>query len=121
MIEERLNRIEGMLSQLIDMVGKTNSEQQSLKESQEKMRIEQQEMKKEQQEMKLEQQEMKKDQIEMRKELNDTRERLISLEEKSEKRHQELLNQFKIFKVDQDVTWEKLSRVERDVELLKKS
>jgi formiminotetrahydrofolate cyclodeaminase len=98
-MEERLENIENMLSQLIKMVGNLN--------------IEQQEMKKEQQEMKKEQQEMKKEQQEMKKEFQNAG-------IKSEERHHEVVDRLKSLEIDQDFIWEKTVRNEREIENLKR-
>ena len=116
MIEKRLDRIEDMLSQLIGMVGKLSEEQQEMKKELAGVKDEQQEMKKElvgvkdeqkgmkqeQQGMKRELQEMKKEQQEMKKELLKTNIKLDELEQKSEKRHEEVIERcwsFNIFKI----------------------
>jgi sRNA-binding protein len=105
-MEERLENIENMLSQLIKMVGNLNIEQQEMKK-------EQQEMKKEQQEMKKEQQEMKKEQQEMKKEFQNAG-------IKSEERHHEVVDRLKSLEIDQDFIWEKTVRNEREIENLKR-
>lgn len=92
-------KMESMLAQLIKMVGSLQSDMQ--------------EVKKEQQEMKREQQEMKKEQQEMKKKLQE-------LETKSDQRHQEVLEHFKILERDQDFIWEKTARNERDIGNIKR-
>jgi len=42
------------------------------------------------------------------------------LEEKTSEEFSDILDQFKILKVNQYINWEKISHVERDVEKLKK-
>jgi|SRR5690554_4910685 len=113
-MEKRVDKIEDMLSQLIKMVAKTNEEQAEFRKSLNEMKSEQLEMKREQLKMKREQQEMRND-------LNETKELVFNLDKKMSAGFNEILDQFKILKVDQEVTWEKLSRLERDVDLLKKS
>lgn len=120
-MEKRVDKIEDMLSQLIKMVAKTNEEQAEFRKSLNEMKSEQLEMKREQLEMKREQLEMKREQQEMRNDLNETKELVFNLDKKMSAGFNEILDQFKILKVDQEVTWEKLSRLERDVELLKKT
>ncbi|OMF61556.1 hypothetical protein BK139_06880 [Paenibacillus sp. FSL R5-0490] len=92
-------KMESMLDQLIKMVGSLQSDMQ--------------EVKKEQQEMKREQQEMKQEQQEMNKKLQE-------LETKSDQRHQEVLEHFKILERDQDFIWEKTARNERDIGNIKR-
>ncbi|EWG09954.1 hypothetical protein [Cytobacillus firmus] len=92
-------KMESMLAQLIKMAGSLQSDMQEVKK-------EQHEMKREQQEMKTEQQEMKK--------------KLQELETKSDQRHQEVLEHFKILERDQDFIWEKTARNERDIGNIKR-
>ncbi|MEH6988691.1 hypothetical protein [Cytobacillus firmus] len=99
-------KMESMLAQLIKMVGSLQSDMQG--------------MKKEQQEMKIEQQEMKKEQLEMKKEQQAMKEELQKLETKSDQRHQEILEHFKILERDQDFIWEKTARNERDIGNIKR-
>jgi hypothetical protein len=106
MIEQRLDRIEDMLSQLIRMVGKLSEEQQEMK-------IDQQEMKMDMQEMKLDQQEMKNEQLNIKL-------RLGEIEERSEKRHEQIIDRFQTFERDKDFIWEKTVRNEREIGNLKR-
>ncbi|KML37546.1 hypothetical protein JGK52_17130 [Cytobacillus oceanisediminis] len=92
-------KMENMLAQLIKMVGSLQSDMQ--------------EMKKEQQEMKQEQQGMKQEQQGMKQELQ-------KLETKSDQRHQEILEHFKVLERDQDFIWEKTARNERDIGNIKR-
>ncbi|WP_163142405.1 hypothetical protein [Bacillus sp. 22-7] len=92
-------KMENMLAQLIKMVGSLQSDMQ--------------EMKKEQQEMKQEQQGMKQEQQGMKQELQ-------KLETKSDQRHQEILEHFKVLERDQDFIWEKPARNERDIGNIKR-
>lgn len=99
MNDQRLDKIEDMLSQLIGMVGKLNEEMQ--------------EMKKEQQEMKKDIQEMKKEQLEFKIQLNE-------IEQKNEKRHEQIIERFQTFERDKDFIWEKTARNEREIGNLKR-
>ena len=115
-IEERLDRMETMLSQLINMVGNLNEEQQEMKKDLQLFREEQLEMKKDLQSFREEQQEMKKDLQLFRKEQLEMKTQLNDLVEKSEERHQEVQANMR----DQDFIWEKTVRNEREIESLKR-
>ncbi|USK38771.1 hypothetical protein LIS77_23290 [Cytobacillus firmus] len=106
-------KMESMLVQLIKMVGSLQSDMQELKK-------EQQEMKKDQLEMKIEQQGMKYTQQSMQGELKEVQNKLKELETKSDQRHQEILEHFKVLERDQDFIWEKTARNERDIGNIKR-
>ncbi|MBY6052558.1 hypothetical protein [Cytobacillus firmus] len=109
-----------MLAQLIKMVGSLQSDMQEMKKEQQEMKKEQQEMKKEQLELKIEQQGMKYTQQSMQGELKEVQNKLMELETKSDQRHQEILEHFKILERDQDFIWEKTARNERDIGNIKR-
>ncbi|MDF0728672.1 hypothetical protein PY093_18770 [Cytobacillus sp. S13-E01] len=71
MVEERLERMENMISQLVQMVGNMNG-------------------------------------------------RLQKIEENSEERHVQLVDQLKQLEIDQDYIWEKAARNEREIENIKR-
>ncbi|MDX5474992.1 MAG: hypothetical protein LPK00_05590 [Bacillaceae bacterium] len=101
MIEKRLDKMEDMLSQLIQMVGS--------------MKVDQEEMKKEQLEMKIEQKEMKQTQKSFEQllhELKYTQEKMVA---DNERDHHEILKRLKGLERDQDFIWEKSVRNERDI------
>jgi uncharacterized coiled-coil DUF342 family protein len=84
-------KIEGMLSELIKMVGNIHTEQK---------------------EMKQEQNEMKQDQKNMHQKLQE-------LEKKAEERHKEILERFTAIEIDQDFIWAKTARNEREIAHIK--
>lgn len=93
MSEQRLERMEGMLTQLISTVGNIMNEQTAMREEQTAMR-------KDQKAMREEQIAMRKDQKAMR--------------EENDKHHQEVMNNFRSLEADQDHIWEKTARNERE-------
>lgn len=93
MSEERLERIEGMLSQLIHMVGNM---QNSMSQTQSV----------------LKEHEQKFDGIELR---------LDKMEINNDLRHNEVINHIKRLEKDQDFIWEKAVRNERELEIMKRS
>lgn len=99
------NKIEDMLSQLIRMVGSMQTEQQS--------------MKSDMLEMKQEMLSMKQDMFEMKQDIANLKQDIIRIDEKADKRHVEILKELRSLKIDQDFTWEKAVRNERDIEQLK--
>lgn len=100
MIEERLERLEGMMSQLITMVGNLHNSMS--------------EMQKDMKEMQTVQKEhgQKFESIELR---------MDKMETKNELRHQEVLHQLKRLEKDQDFIWEKAVRNERELEVMKRT
>jgi predicted nucleic acid-binding Zn-ribbon protein len=107
MSEERLDRLEGMMSQLITMVGNLHN---SMSDMQKDMR----EMQKDMKEMQTVQKEhgQKFESIELK---------MDKMETKNELRHQEILNQIKRLEKDQDFIWEKAVRNERELEIMKRT
>ena len=75
-------KMEGMLSQLIKMVGMMHSEQQVMKQ---------------------EFQDMKQDIV-------DLKDKVVEIETKSDIRHKEIMGRFKSLERDQDFIWEKAVR-----------
>ncbi|MEW8988098.1 MAG: hypothetical protein AB2401_14070 [Bacillus sp. (in: firmicutes)] len=100
MTEERLERLEGMMSQLITMVGNLHNSMS--------------EMQKDMKEMQTVQKEhgQKFESIELR---------MDKMETKNELRHQEVLHQLKRLEKDQDFIWEKAVRNERELEVMKRT
>ncbi|WP_052124172.1 hypothetical protein [Ureibacillus manganicus] len=116
-------KMEEMLTQLIKMVGKIQSEQQEMKveilgikAEQQGMRTEFQWMKTELQEIKAEQQgmktklqEIKLEQQSMKEQISEIKASQAQFEQKSEDRHQEILRTLHSFKADQDIFFRKWS------------
>lgn len=105
MNEQRLDRMEDMLTTLIIMVGDLNHQFQEMKIEQQEMKKEQQEMKRDIQEVKIEQKEMKNEQSIMRSE--------------NEKQFSEIQKTLMDIRIDQDHIWEKVVRNERELAKLK--
>ncbi|MBT2641567.1 hypothetical protein J7I80_04970 [Bacillus sp. ISL-41] len=114
MTEERLERLEGMMSQLITMVGNLHnsmSEMQTVQKEHGK-RFEAIEMRMGNMETKMDQ---------MVSKLNPIETKMDQMETKNELRHQEMLNQVKRLEKDQDFIWEKAVRNERELEIMKRT
>lgn len=105
MDEQRLERMEDMLSKLITMVGTLNQQQQETKNEMLSLKNEMQGLKNEMQDMKKEQQEMKNDQLIMRIE--------------NERQFTEVHKTLTDIRLDQDHIWEKVVRNERELAKLR--
>ncbi|WP_246942836.1 hypothetical protein [Bacillus pinisoli] len=92
MIEKRLDRMEEMLTQLIQVVGTMNSSQHRMENRMDTMETK----------------------------LHSMETRLEAMEAKNEERHQDILYQLSQLKIDQDIIWDKLSKEEREIQKLKK-
>ncbi len=104
---ERFERIEGMISQLITMVGNMQKSMNGFQKSMSEMHTVQKEHG-----QKFEVIESKLDALESR---ND------NMESKNEARHIEVIQQIKRLEKDQDFIWEKAARNERELEIMKRS
>jgi Sec-independent protein translocase protein TatA len=100
MSEERLERLEGMMSQLITMVGNLHNSMSDMQKDMKEMQTVQKEHG------------QKFESIELR---------MDKMETKNELRHQEVLNQIKRLEKDQDFIWEKTVRNERELEIMKRT
>ncbi|MBT2682343.1 hypothetical protein [Bacillus sp. ISL-37] len=100
MSEERLERLEGMMSQLITMVGNLHNSMSDMQKDMKDMQTVQKEHG------------QKFESIELR---------MDKMETKNELRHQEVLNQIKRLEKDQDFIWEKAVRNERELEIMKRT
>lgn len=109
MEKQRLDNIENTLSQLISMVGGMRAE----------MKQELTGVKEEQSQTSQEISGMKQEQASFKGELKSIREDLADSKKTSDKRHHEILNEFKIFRADHDHTWKKTVQNERDIAQLK--
>jgi predicted nucleic acid-binding Zn-ribbon protein len=107
MTEERLERLEGMMSQLITMVGNLHNSMS--------------EMQKDMKEMQTDMKEMQTVQKEHGHKFESIELRMDKMETKNELRHQEVLHQLKRLEKDQDFIWEKAVRNERELEVMKRT
>lgn len=98
MSEEKLDRMEGMLTQLVSMVGKMNERQNAMESTINSM---------------------KADMDSMKGGIVQLNNRVDKLEKKSEQRHQDIKDQLTLVRADQNLTWEKAVQNERDVAKLK--
>jgi chromosome segregation ATPase len=106
MIEERLDRMEGILSQLVTMVGNLHTVQEEMLKT-------------------LKSFDSKISFLEEKASFAETRfdaleSRLDNIEAKNDLRHGEIIERFKRLELDQDFIWEKAVRNERELELLKR-
>jgi len=92
-MEERFNKIEDKLSQLMQMVGSMKADQEKIK--------------KDLAEMKVEQDEMKRDITEIKSEQEEIKNTVIHLKNDNEQKHKEISEILKFFKRDQDFVWQK--------------
>jgi chromosome segregation ATPase len=92
MLEERLDRIEGMLTQLLTIVGNMQTVQQEHGK-------------------RLDAIEKRMDALEARMDATDV---------KNDRRHSEIMDRFNRLEMDQDFIWEKAARNERELELIKR-
>ena len=107
MSEERLERLEGMMSQLITMVGNLHN---SMSDMQKDMKEIQKDMK-----------EVQTVQNEHGQKFEAIELRMDKMETKNELRHHEVLHQIKRLEKDQDFIWEKTVRNERELEIMKRT
>jgi uncharacterized coiled-coil DUF342 family protein len=100
MIEERLDRMEDMLTTLIKMVRAQNEKLNGLSQDQAVMKVEMSDMKQEMSDMNEEISGVKK-------EMTDTKEEMSSLKNENTKRHAEVLSKLADIQADQDYIWKK--------------
>ena len=120
MSEERLARIEGILSQLVTMVGNLHTVQQEMLITLKSFdsRISSLEDKASFAETRFDALESRFDALESRFDALESR--LDNIEAKNDVRHGEIIERFKRLELDQDFIWEKAVRNERELELLKR-
>ncbi|ASN04659.1 hypothetical protein [Virgibacillus necropolis] len=100
MVEQKLEHIEDMLSQLISTVGKIREEQTEMKNEMALLKDEQALTKNE---MAL----MKNEQALMKEQIYSIRDAQNSMREENDKRHQEIMDRFSALEADQDHIWKK--------------
>ncbi|HLS09164.1 hypothetical protein [Lentibacillus sp.] len=101
-----------MLSQLISMVDSMRTEQTEMKEQLNGVVKKQAVMKENQAAMREEQTAMKTEQSPMRREISE-------MKTEGDRRHREIMDEFKILRADQDHIWKKTVENERDIAQLK--
>ncbi|QKY70001.1 hypothetical protein [Lentibacillus sp. CBA3610] len=111
-MDKQMAHMEDMLSQLITMVGSMRTEQTEMKEKLTGIENEQAEMKERLTGIENEQSAMKKD-------LNTLKEDQWTMKTESDRRHREIMDEFKILRADQDHIWNKTVHNERDIAQLK--
>ncbi|WNF24948.1 hypothetical protein [Mesobacillus jeotgali] len=128
MTEERLERLEGMMSQLITMVGNLHNSMSDMQKDMKEMQTDMKEMQTNMKEMQTDMKEMQTDMKEMQtvqkehgQKFESIELRMDKMETKNELRHQEVLHQLKRLEKDQDFIWEKAVRNERELEVMKRT
>ncbi|MBS4209473.1 hypothetical protein [Bacillus sp. FJAT-50079] len=126
MSEERFDRIEEMLAQLLKMVANTNQEQakmrkeMALKTDVDSLKADMGTMKTDMDSLKADMGTMKADMDSMKTEMGFMRENISRIEKKGDERHEQILSELQLIKIDQDFTWEKAVKTEREVGIIKK-
>lgn len=105
--EERFDRMENTLSQIITMLGNVMEEQTAMKTDQATMKEELTTLKDMQAAMKADQATMKSDQATMWKEIT-------AMKKESKEQHTEVMDKLKSIEADQEHIWEKAARNERE-------
>ncbi|MFT9600776.1 hypothetical protein [Mesobacillus sp.] len=121
MSEERLDRLEGMMSQLITMVGNLHNSMSDMQKDMKEMQKDMKEMQKDMKEVQKDMKEVQTVQKEHGQRFESIELRMDKMETKNEFRHQEVLNQIKRLEKDQDFIWEKAVRNERELEIMKRT
>lgn len=133
MVEERLNRIEDMLTTLIKMNGTQNEKLSSLSQDQAVMKEGMSDLKEEMFDLKEEMFSLKgkmsglKEEMSglkgemsvLKEEMFDLNEEMSSMKDGNSKRHAEILNKLADMQADQDYIWKKAASNERDLDKLK--
>lgn len=112
-MEERLERMEEMLANLIRMVGDMKNELSEVKQEQKVMKLDLTEVKQEQKAM-------KQDLTEVKQEQKATREDLTQMRKENDKHFNEMNNRFVSIEMDHEHTWQKSVQNEREISKLKK-
>lgn len=107
MSEERLDRMENMLSQLISAVGVVMEEQSHMRDEQKAMREDQTAMWREIKSLREGQKSMQENQTAMWNEIK-------AMRKESDKRHKEIMGKLRTLEANQDHVWEKASHNERE-------
>ncbi|MGM8215211.1 hypothetical protein ACLIA0_06490 [Bacillaceae bacterium W0354] len=113
MIEEKLDRMENMLVQLVRMVGDNNKDQKSLRGQMTLMNDRLDSM-----EGRLDKMEGRLDSMEDR--FNQMDGRIDRVEKKSEERHQIVMNKLEEMQLGQDYMLEKINRNEKEIAIIKR-
>ena len=114
MTETQIERFEGMLTQLVSMVGSLKEDIDTIKNDVSNLKTEVSNIKTEVNNIKTEMNIMKTD-------INNLKADMKHMEEKQEKRHAEIIGQLELLRIDQQITWAKTSENEMDIERLKKN
>lgn len=120
MSEERLDRLEGMMSQLITMVGNIHNTMIEMQKTINGMQTRMDGMEKSMDGMEKSMDGMLAVQKEHGQKFEAIELGMDKMETKNELRHQEVLQHLKRLEKDQDFIWEKAVRNERELEIMKR-
>ncbi|WP_117149490.1 hypothetical protein [Paraliobacillus zengyii] len=125
-MEERFDRMENMLGQLITMVGAMSKEQKEMKaditdikEEQASMKADIADIKEEQTLMKADIAHIKDEQILMKADIAHIKDEQTSMKAENEDRHVEVLKMFSTMEADHTLIWGKAVNNERDIAKMK--
>ncbi|MFN7252468.1 MAG: hypothetical protein ACK4M9_17065 [Anaerobacillus sp.] len=99
MTENQFGRFEGLLTQLVSMVGHLREDVDTIKQDVA---------------------ELKADVAMLKTEMTTMKSELNTMKETQEKQHAEVIGKLDLLRVDQEITWEKTVENEREIERLKK-
>ena len=119
MKEEKLEKMENMLSQLITMVGNLNEKQQATDSKLDTMdsKLQATDSKLHTMDSKLQATDSKLDTMDSKLQATDSK--LDTMEKNNEERHTQVLERLRALEVDQNFIWEKAVRNEREISILK--
>ncbi|WP_423410534.1 hypothetical protein AABM38_11650 [Heyndrickxia sp. MSNUG] len=106
MLEERFDRVEGMLTQMLTIVGNIQTLQQEHGKRLDSI------------EKRLDNLEARMDSLETR--IDSLEAKMDASDAKNDGRHSEIMDRFNRLEMDQDFIWEKAARNERELELIKR-
>ena len=104
--EKQMDRFEGMLTQLVSMVGHLKNDVESMKSD---MDI-----------MKSDMDTMKSDMDTMKSDINTLKVDMNNIKDTQERQHFEVMGKLELLRIDQEITWTKSNENERDISRLKK-
>ncbi|MDQ0257755.1 chromosome segregation ATPase [Evansella vedderi] len=98
MTEQQMERFEGMLTQLVTMVGHIREDMNNIKEDMSNM---------------------KEEMNNLKEDMKNMKEEIVGIKITQERQHQEVLEKIDALKVDQDLAWAKIAQNERDIMRIK--
>ncbi|MFA9560593.1 hypothetical protein ACERII_25155 [Evansella sp. AB-rgal1] len=113
MSDNQMDRFEGMLTQLVSMVG-------TMKVDLEEVKADVSELKADVSALKEDVSTLKADVSQLKLEVNDLKDEQLDLKETQERQHNEVMDKLHSLEIDQDLTWTKVSANEKEIGRLKK-